>query len=624
MGNIMKIILLSLTASFLSTTALASLSHAADAKDIDASQEIMEEVIVTANRRQQPLSEIGTSLSVISDVDIERGQYSYVLDALADVPGVSIAQSGSFGGVASVSIRGAGSGNTVILVDGVQLNDPSSPGNGYDFAGLDPYNIARIEVLRGPQSVLYGSDAIGGVINVITKTGAEGFGGNIFGEFGSYNSFRGGANMFGGTQKLGFNVAVSGISTDGISAADENDGNIETDAYKAFTLSSKVTFRPTDIFNGEIITRYSDNRSEFDNFGPVDGDMVAYFDEFMIAGRAKLDLLDDRLSNMVSVEYSTIDRRNEANGVEGFTAEGTRVNIDYLGVYTPVSGWTITAGAQREETKAVTIDPNSFAINSLLGEVAFTQVKGLVLTGGLRFDDHETFGSELTGRVTGSYTIEETGTRILANWSEGFKAPSIFQLTYICGFCGLTEPTAGLQPEEAESLEIGVEQSLFEGKLTLSAAIFRQNSENAIIFTFAGGYQNLGRSQSKGLEITLDADIAENISLKANYTLTDAINRDTGERRLREPKHEVYGAVFWTPATNFTASLSATYNGKELDFGNVEIDGWVRVDLRASYDINDRIQVYGRLDNLLNKEYQQVAGFGTADRSAYVGLRTNF
>lgn len=376
-------------------------------------------------------------------MDIERGQYSYVLDAL--------------GGVASVSIRGAGSGNTVILADGVQLNDPSSPGNGYDFAGLDPYNIARIEVLRGPQSVLYGSDAIGGVINVITKTGGDGFGGNIFGEFGSYNSFRGGANMFGGTQNLGINVAVSGISTDGISAADENDGNIETDAYKAFTLSSKVTFRPTDIFNGEIITRYSDNRSEFDNFGPVDGDMVAYFDEFMIAGRASLDLLDDRFANTISVEYSTIDRRNEANGVESFTAEGTRVNIDYLGVYTPVSGWTITAGAQREETKAVTIDPDSFSINSLLGEVAFTQVKGLVLTGGLRFDDHETFGSKLTARVTGSYTIEETGTRIIANWSEGFKAPSIFQLTYICGFCGLTEPTAGLQPEEAESIEIGVE-----------------------------------------------------------------------------------------------------------------------------------------------------------------------
>lgn len=624
MGTIMKIILRSLTAGFLATTCLTTLSYAAKTKDINMSNDTLEEVIVTANRRNQPLSEIGTSMSVISDADIALGQYNYVLDALADTPGVSISQNGSFGGTASVSIRGAGGDNTVILVDGVQLNDPSSPGGSYNFAGLDPYNISRIEVLRGPQSVLYGSDAIGGVINVITKTGTEGFGGNLFGEFGSYNSFRGGAALFGGTKTLGYNFTVSGTSSDGVSAADENDGNTEKDAYKAFTLSSKMTFQPKDTFGGEIIARYADNRGEFDSFEPVDGDMVSYFDEFMIAGRAKLDLLDDRFSNVVSVEYSSIDRRSETNGAESFTAEGTRVNIDYLGVYTPVKGWTITAGAQHEETKAVTTDPKSFALNSLLGEIAYTQLEGLVLTGGLRFDDHDTFGSELTARVTGSYAIKETNSRIIANWSEGFKAPSIFQLTFICDFCGLTEPTANLQPERADSFEIGIEQSLFDDNLSLSAAFFHQNAENAIIFTFAGGYQNLGRSQSKGVEISLDANIAENVSIRSNYTLTDAIDRDTGDKRLLQPKHELYGAIFWSPTTKFLANLSATYNSEEIAFGDSTIDGWIRVDLRASYNISDTLQVYGRLDNVLNKEYQHVTGYGTADRSVYVGLRTNF
>ena len=620
----MKVIFVPLTTAVLSTTCLISPSFSASVENISESDANFEEVIVTANRREQPLSEIGTSVSVITDLDIERKQYSYVLDALADIPGVSISQNGSFGGTASVSIRGSSSNNTVILIDGVQLNDPSSPGNGYNFAGLDPYNIERIEVLRGPQSVLYGSDAIGGVINVITKTGGEGLGGNIFGEYGSFNTIRGGASLFGGTPKIGYNFAVSGTNTDGISSADENDGNTEKDGYKAFTLSGKITLQPTDTLRGEIITRYSDNRSEFDSFGPVDGDKVSYFDEFLIVGRVNLDLLDDRFHNIISVEYSTIDRLNESNGIESFTATGTRFNLDYLGVYTPVNDWTITAGAQHEETKAETIDPNNFVINSLLGEVAYTGLKGLTLTGGLRFDDHETFGSEVTTRFTGHYTWEETGTRFIASWAEGFKAPSVFQLTYICGFCGLTEPSSDLNPEKAEAFEFGVEQSFLDQRLTLGATFFHQNAENEIIFTFTGGYQNLGRSQSKGLEITLNAEISENITIESNYTLTDAIDRDTGDTRIRQPKHEFYGAVTWAVENGFLASLSTTYNGKELDRGNQEIDGWVRVDLRLSYDISDSIQIYGRMDNIFNKEYQHITGYGTADRSVYAGLRVNF
>ncbi len=620
----MKVIFVPLITAVLSTTCLISPSFAVSDRNILESDASFEEIIVTANRREQSISEIGTSVSIITDLDIERKQYSYVLDALADVPGVSISQNGSFGGTASVSIRGSGSNNTVILVDGVQLNDPSSPGNGYNFAGLDPHNIERIEILRGPQSVLYGSDAIGGVINVITKTGTEGFGGNFFGEYGSFDTLRGGATLFGGTNKLGYNFAVSGSNTDGISSADENDGNTEEDGYKAFTLSGKVTLQATDTLRGEIITRYSDNRSEFDNYGPVDGDNVSYFDEFLIAGRFNLDLLDGQFANMVSVEYSTIDRSNKSNGIESFAAKGTRFNLDYLGVYTPVNDWTVTVGAQHEETKAETIDPNNFIINSLLGEVAYTGIKGLILTGGLRFDDHETFGSEVTARITGSYTLEETGTRFIANWAEGFKAPSVFQLTYICGFCGLTEPTANLKPEEAEAFEFGIEQSFLDQRLTLGATFFHQNAENEIIFTFTDGYQNLGRSQSKGLEVTLNAEITESLHIKSNYTLTDAIDRDTDDQRIRQPKHEFYGAVTWAAENGFMSSLSATYNGKELDRGNIEIDGWVRIDLRLSYDINDSVQIYGRMDNIFNKEYQHVTGYGTADRSVYAGVRVNF
>ena len=330
LGIIMKVILTPLSVAMLTTSIFSSplLTSIALAKEGAVS-----EIIVTANRREQPLSEIGTSISVLTDVDLVKGQYVYVLDALGSVPGVAISQSGSFGGTASVSIRGAGGDQTLVFVDGVRLNDPSSTGNGYNFANLDPHNIERMEILRGPQSVLYGSDAIGGVVNIITKSGEEDAGASVFAETGSFNTYRGGATAFGGTEKFGYNIAASGTSTDGVSSADENDGNSEKDGFEGYTLSGKLTAYPSDVIKAELIGRYSDNRSEFDSYGPIDGDKVSYTEDYLIAGRARVDLLDGDFINTFSVEHSEIERRNETAGAETLNTKGSRLSLSYLGVY---------------------------------------------------------------------------------------------------------------------------------------------------------------------------------------------------------------------------------------------------------------------------------------------------
>ena len=606
-------------------TALALSTNMAAIPNYSHAQEVVDVITVTANRREQPLSQLGTSVSVLTEADLELAQQNFVLDAMETIPGLSISQNGSFGGTASISIRGAGGNNTVLLMDGVQMNNASAPGNAYNFGSLDTYNISRIEVLRGPQSVLYGSDAIGGVINIITKTGPEGFGGKVFVEGGSFDTQRGGVNIYGGNKKLGFNLSGSGAHTDGISVADENDGNTEKDGLNSFNLSGKITGQLSETVKVELISQYSDNSSKFDDFGPKDGDNVSNINEFLTAGRAYLNLFDDRLSNTLSVEYSSIDRQNLTAGVESYTAKGERFNVDYIGVFEVDKNWTLTGGAQHETVKSQSVSDKSFALNSLLGELAFTGIKGLVLTSGMRYDNHETFGNEITMRVTGSYNFKKTGTRIIANWGEGFKAPSVFQLTYICGFCGQTEPNPDLRPERAKGFEFGIEQPLMDDHLTIGATYFNLETIDAIDFDFSIGYKNINHSRSQGVELTAQAEVTDTLSFTANYTYTDAKNLETGLAFEREPKHLFSGSVIWLPIDGLTTSVNVTRNGaEEQSFGAGTLDAWTRVDLRASYEIYEDLSVYGRIDNVLNEEYQYVLGYGTPDRSYYVGLRKTF
>ncbi|MBL4801497.1 MAG: TonB-dependent receptor [Emcibacter sp.] len=584
--------------------------------------ENMDEMVVTASRYEQPLSNIGSSISVITADDLQQSQNVFIQDMLQNIPGVSLNQTGSFGGVSSVRIRGADTSQTVVLIDGVQVNDVSGTGGGFNFANLDPNGIERIEILRGPQSILYGSDAIGGVINIITKSGGKGLGGSAFVEGGSFETFRGGVNLHGGTDKLKFNFSMSGITTDGISKADENDGNTEEDGYNNITVQGKVTARVSEIITTEVIARYSDSENEFDDFG-ADGDRVGTTEEFMIAGRVHAILLDGRFKNSFSLEYSSTDRRNETNGVESYLAEGTRLNLDYFGRYTVSDDIGISFGAQHEETKVSTLSDQKFDIDSLFSEVSFQGISDLTLTAGLRYDNHNKYGDTVTPRLTASYQIPDSGTRVFATWGEGFKAPSVFQLSASYG-------NINLKPEETTGWDVGIEQTLFDGGVILTTTYFKQNIKNNIDYVCVwpantNCYKNINAVRSKGVEVSIAAQVHEQVNISANYTYTDSIDRDTGEKLERIPAHAAYGQIAWQAMEGLNLTASLTYNGKELPRNfSAGVDGWVRADLRASYDITEQVSVYGRIDNLFDKEYQQVSGYGTPDRSAFVGIRGKF
>ncbi|MCF6197207.1 MAG: TonB-dependent receptor [Emcibacter sp.] len=589
-------------------------------------EDSMQEVVVSATRYERPLSQIGSSVSVITADDLEKSQTVFVQDILQNVPGLSLNQNGSFGGVSSLRIRGAATAQTVVLIDGVQINDVSAPGGGFNFANLDPGGIERIEVLRGPQSIMYGSDAIGGVVNIITPTGEEGLGGSLFAETGSYKTFRAGGHIAGGNDKLNFSLSGSGITTDGISKADENNGNSEADGYRNISLHGKVTGKLSENHSLAIISRYVDSRSEVDGFGPVDGDNVDFSKEFLIAGRGFFNYLDGALQNTLSVEYSKIDRRSEAGGAPNPFGDfgGERFNLDYFGHYTVNDDFGISFGLQHEETKAESTSPKKFNIDSVFSEFSWQGVEGLTLTAGLRYDDHNQYGGTTTPRLTAAYYFADSGTKIFANWGEGFKAPSIFQLTYICGFCGLTAPNADLKPEESNGWEVGIEQALWEDRIQLGATYFDQKIKNLIDFDFSVGFGNINNVRTKGIELSLEAQLVDGLIVRGNYTYTDAKDKGSNIILVRVPKNAAFAEVQWQVVPEFNVAFSMTYNGKETDRFSPGTDGWTRFDLKASYEFSDGIEVYGRVDNLFNKEYQQVFGFGTPDRSFFAGVRSKF
>lgn len=609
-----------LIAALLSTVALSPVAFA---------EEDFEEIVVSATRYSRPLSEIGSSISVISAEDMEKAQTVFVQDILQNVPGLSLNQNGAFGGVASLRIRGAGADQTVILIDGIQINDVSAPGGGFDFANLAPGGIERIEVLRGPQSILYGSDAIGGVVNIITPSGSEGLSGSLFAEGGSFNTFRAGGHIAGGNDKLTFSLSGGGITTDGISKADENDGNVEKDGYRNISLHGKITAKISENHSLAIISRYADSRNEFDGFPPPffalsDTDEVSFTKEFLIAGRGLFNFLDGALQNTLSVEYSTTNRRGETDGVQMdfLTFEGTRFNLDYFGHYEVSDIFGISFGLQHEETKADTISPLKFNIDSVFSEISWQGMEGLTITAGLRQDNHNQYGSTTTPRITGAYYFATSGTKFFANWGEGFKAPSIFQLTFVCGFCGLTAPNADLKAEESEGWEIGFEQEL-GGNIHFGATYFDQKITNQIDFDFAVGFGNIANVHTKGVELSLEAQLIAGFSVRGNYTFTDA--KDGDSDLIRVPRNTAFAEIQWQVMQQLNMVFHMTYNGRETgNFFSPGTDGWVRFDLKASYEFMDGIEVYARIDNLTDKEYQQITGFGTPDRSFYAGLRGKF
>ncbi len=611
-----------------------------------------DQIVVTATRTPQPLYKVGSSIAILSRDAIESSQTVAVSDLLAQTPGVSFSRNGGIGGTTSLRIRGAETDQTIVIIDGVKLNDPSSTGGGYNFANLLVGDIDHIEVLRGAQSTLWGSQAIGGLVNIVTAEPTKTFEGSAEAEGGSRATGYGRVAAGGAMDRVVWRLAGSYFVTDGQSSYALGR---EKDGYQNAGLSGRLRYSITDDVSLDLRGFYSHGHNQFDGF-PAPAFAFADTAEFgktiEFIGYAGLNfgLLEGRFKNRIGYGYTDTNRDNfnpdQAVTKVTFDATGRNKRWEYQGSFAILEGWDAVFGAEHEKSTFRTASPSAFTpkpvpavagvgITSAYAQLQAEVIKGVTLTGGLRFDDHDTFGSRALGQAAAAWAINDGNTIVRASFGQGFKAPTLYQLYSIYG-------NTALDPEEANSFDAGVEQHFMDNMFTVSATGFYRKTLNQIDFVSCpntnplctpakpGVYDNTARTKAQGVELAGAAKLGD-FSLKANYTLTDTENTspgnvNRGKTLVRRPKNAANLSADYNWSLDISTGVSVRYVGDTFDnpANTFILQDYTLVDLRASWKINATFEVYGRIENLLDEVYATTRNYGTARRGAVAGVRAKF
>jgi vitamin B12 transporter len=606
-------------------------------------------VVVTANRMETPADEVGSSVTVITAEQIEKMQKTSVLDVLRTAPSIDINQSGGPGSAASIFIRGAKSEHTLVIIDGVEVNDPITPGRTFNFANLSVDNIERIEILRGPQSTLYGSDAIGGVINIITKKGGGVPSGFASLEGGSNNSIRGTAGGSGGNTWAQYAIGFSHWKTDGISAAAESDGNTEPDGYENSTVYGTFGIKPADNLDIDLHLRFTDAQSDDDLGAGAGNDDPNYrtdSQQVLLRAQGRLRLLNDKWEQKIGFSMTDHDlfAQNDPDTVNPdsylrSSYEGKIFKFDWQNNLYLHDTNTVTFGIETEEEEGESnyyeetiYGPyeNTFANKSARTTGYYLQDQIRVrdswfTTLGVRFDDHAKFGVETTYRIASAFLVQQTGTKIKGSFGTGFKAPTLIQLYSYWG-------NENLGPEESTGWDFGLEQSLLGKRAVVGATYFHNEIDNLIEFA-GGGYNNVGRAMVKGVEIFGMGHPAENLNLRVNYTHTSAKDIVTAENLVRRAGDKFSFSFDYGFMERADVYLEIVYEGARDDLVfdpftyesmRVRLDDYALFNPAFSYQLSDGLQMFFRVDNLFDHEYEAISGYGTSGIEVYGGLKVSF
>ena len=589
-------------------------------------------IVVTANRTERAISQVGESVTVIAEDEIISRQATDALDLLRTVPGITFTRNGGIGTNANLSIRGADSDQTVVLIDGVKLNDPSSTGGGFNFGTLLTGNIARVEVVRGSQSVLYGSQAIGGVVNLITREPSEDLGVFLSAEYGKRDSAELVGNLSRSFGPVAASVGATYFRTEGISAFSETRGGEERDGFESLGVNGKLDVALADNISIDLRAFYADGETDIDGFGANgfgDTAEVSYRDDLVGYAGLNADFLDGRLRNRIGFAYTNIDRRNFDFGSdsETFDAHGENRRYEYQGGFDFAEFAELVFGAEREESEfrsssyGATPDEAEVWINSVYGQLNLAPFAGLSLTGGVRYDDHETYGDETIFSASGAYSPNNGATVVRASYGEGFKAPSLYQLYSVYG-------TAGLQPEESESWDAGITHRFLDGRAQAGVTYFERDSKNLIGFVSTdtdpyGYYDNTELASAHGWEFGVALRPVDGFNVALNYTTTEAIDETTGNFLPRRANDKTSLVVDYRLESGIGLGATVLMVGDSFDnAGNSrELDGYVVTDLRTSYGITDNLEIFGRVENLFNAKYETVYRYGQPGRAAFCGVR---
>ncbi|HET6970793.1 MAG TPA: TonB-dependent receptor [Phenylobacterium sp.] len=568
----------------------------------------VEEVIVTATRLPTDPVVI-TGAHVIDRTEIEARNVTFATDLLSTIPGVAVARTGAFGGTAAIRIRGASPDKTLVLVDGVPVDDPSDPNGAYDPSLLQTQDLERIEVLSGPQSSLWGSDAIGGVVSFTTR---ELDGVRVAAEGGSFKTARGFAGVGRATDRYAVSADVAGFRTDGISKADTG---AEKDGFKTATanLAGRVTLSDTVKLDGRLRYAYAD--ADTDGFAPPTfalGDTPDRYKTRTWQGAARATVDAFGLTHQFSVNAYEIHRSSISSFPSLFDADRQVYR------WTAAHGQDFEVGVERQRTSADLSSGNSLNLsNTAVFAVGRLKLDRLTLTGSARYDDPDKYQSRATGRLAAAVDLGR-GFTAVASAGTGFKTPTISEA--VCDFC--FAPAVPLRPEKAEGYDLRLGWA--SDRISAAVTAYRLSVRDQIAYVSLR-YVNIARTRSNGVDAELTATLSDELKLKLAYAYLDAVDRSTGRSLLRVPDHSGSAALFWNHGP-WEGAVTVRGESSQSDtardgFSRAVRPGFVTADVSGAYAVTANLSLTARVENLTDKRFEEVLGYREPGIAAYVGVR---
>jgi vitamin B12 transporter len=606
-----------------------------------ATDDELETLVVTATRIPTPELDVASSITVITADDIAARQVRTLPDLLKEVPGLNLVQTGGPGGQTSVFMRGTNSNHTKVLVDGIDLGDPSNPGGAFDLGTFLTQDIQTVEILRGPQSGLYGSDAIGGVINIITKSGSGPAQFNAGVEAGSFDTFNQAGSASGSLDQFHYAATLQhyhagatpvtplDLLPPGQARIDDYDDNL--------TASTKLGLDVTDHFDLGLVARYTDShlRITGDNFAtfpatPDTSQSDNNTTQYYTRATGHLLLLDGALEQTVGAAYSNVKSSQYSPDNPAAYLYGEREKYDWQGILKVAATQQLVLGAEHQRDEITQPISAATNVNSGYAELQSSFGGRLFDTISVRYDDNDRFGSQFTYRVAPTYLIEETGTKLKASVGTGFKAPSLSQM-----FQNFPEfdffGNPNLRPETSVGYDAGFEQSLGADHLRFGVTYFHNNIKNLIDdnadFT---SLTNVGRAVTDGVESFVSYQPLPSLTVRMDYTYLQATDEILHEELLRRPKHKGDVNAAWQASSRLRLnatllSVSSWIDGnRDFSIPRLSAPGYTTVDSAASYDLTSHWALFARITNLFNRHYQNPDGFLQPTVGAFAGVKATF
>jgi vitamin B12 transporter len=595
-------------------------------------QTTIEEVTVTSSRIAMPLRQVGTSVSIVSAADIEQRGFSSLYEILRTQPGVAASNAGGAGKASTLRIRGEEGFRTLVLLDGIDISDASSPQVSPRMEQLLSSGIGRVEILRGPQGLMYGADA-GGVINITSLEPNDDSIGQLSAEAGKHGTTEYAGNL--GAEIGSFDVALSAarLETDGFNARSTDADLRDDDGFQNTTLHGRFGWNASESLRAQLVVRQVDSDNDYDScfttdtFSPTDKCTDKFEQNSM---RISGEYTDGNFMHELAYNISDTDREFYSEGISSFRPKGEIESAGYLGSYRHSQALQLVYGIDLETES---IDDGSFDTDrdqdGYYLEYQGSFVDNIFVTAGARYDDNEDFGSHTSYRVSGAYLIPlgSGETKLRGSYGTGFRAPSLYEISYNAGpFASPPASDTQLKEEKSSGFDLGVSWTSPQG-LYLEAVYFDQTVSDEIFFDLAGfsGYlQGNGDADSSGVELVLEWPVADSISLAANYTYNDTETESNAPRAFR-PQYLANLGVNWQPLNSrLVIGVNARLSRDAQGVAGESLDDYEVIDLNASFKVFAGVEVFGRIENLTDTDYEEVPTYNTSSRAGYAGVRYNF